>query len=150
MQDRSSAIEPETITQGSGSSEARDEAEVAALDLRFQAATKRNDAETIDAILHPKYFLVLGNGTVVTRDELIRSAREREMEYEIQDEDPGTQVVRVWGDTAVVTARLHIKGRRGTQQFERRLWFSDTYVRTPNGWRYAFAQASSPLPDPQT
>ncbi len=27
------------------------------------------------------------------------------------------------------------------------LWFSDTYVRTPSGWRYVFGQASSPLPD---
>jgi hypothetical protein len=55
-------------------------------------------------------------------------------------------VVRVWGDTAVVTARLWLKGMSGDQPFERRLWFSDTYVRTASGWRYAFGQASLPLP----
>jgi hypothetical protein len=27
-----------------------------------------------------------------------------------------------------------------------RLWFSDTYVPTPNGWSYFFGQASIPLP----
>jgi hypothetical protein len=54
--------------------------------------------------------------------------------------------VRVWGDTAEVTARLWIKGRGPAGAFERHLWFSDTYVRTPGGWRYAFGQASLALP----
>ena len=119
---------------------------VAGLDIAYQSAVKRNDAETMDQILHEQYALVLGNGQVVSREELIESARSGDYEFEIQDEDPGTQVVRVWGDTAVVTARLRIKGSKCGDPFERLLWFSDTYVRTPVGWRYAFAQASLPLP----
>ena len=135
------------IEQVSHATVERDRAEVAAMDLAFQHAVKTNDAEAIDRILHRDYWLVLGNGTVVTRDELIREARDKVVTYEVQDEDPGTQTVRVWGDTAVVTARLRLKGVRGSERFDRTLWFSDTYVRTPNGWRYAFAQASSPLPE---
>ena len=127
-----------------------DAEQVAALDLAFQSAVKRNDADSIDAILHPQHFLVLGNGTVVTRDEAIAEARDGSTVYEIQDEDPGTQTVRVWGDTAVVTARLWIKGTRNGQEFDRTLWFSDTYVRTADGWRYALGQASLPLPDRST
>ena len=119
---------------------------VAALDIAYQAAVKRNDADAMDKILHDDFALVLGNGQIVSRGELLESARRRDIEYEIQDEDAGTQTVRVWGDTAVVTARLWIKGTKAGQPFERRLWFSDTYVRTPQGWRYAFAQASLPLP----
>jgi len=126
--------------------EADDGAIVAALDLAYQAAVKRNDAGAMDNILHEQFTLVLGNGTCISRDELLQSARSKEIEYEIQDEDDGTQTVRLWGDTAVVTARLRIKGKRAGQSFERRLWFSDTYLRTPAGWRYAFAQASLPLP----
>ena len=125
-----------------------DEGAVAALDLAFQAAVKRNDAIAMDKILHPRFVLVLGNGTVISRDELVQAARRHEITYEVQDEDEGTQTVRTWGDTAVVTARLHIRGRKGEEPFERRLWFSDTYVRTREGWRYAFAQASLPLPNP--
>lgn len=123
-----------------------DRASVAALDLAYQLAVKRNDADGMAAILHEQYFLVLGDGRVVSREELLDAARERQNLYEIQDEDPGTQAVRVWGDTAVVTARLWIKGTREGTPFERRLWFSDTYVRTAEGWKYAFAQASLPLP----
>jgi ketosteroid isomerase-like protein len=119
---------------------------VAALDTEYQAAVKRNDAETMGRILHEQFVLVLGNGKTYTRDELLAGARDRKVVYERQDEDEGTQVVRVWGDTAVVTARLWVKGASDGRAFDRRLWFSDTYVRTPQGWRYAFGQASLALP----
>jgi ketosteroid isomerase-like protein len=124
-----------------------DVAAVAALDVAYQEAVKRNDAETMAKILDDRFTLILGDGRVVSRDDLLREARAREIDYEIQDEDPGTQVVRMWGDTAVVTARLRIKGRKAGQPFDRLLWFSDTYVRPSAGWRYAFGQASLPLPD---
>jgi ketosteroid isomerase-like protein len=119
---------------------------VAALDVKYQEAVKRNDADTMGRILDDNFVLVLGNGTVYKREDLLDSARERHIIYEKQDEDPGTQTVRVWGDTAVVTARLWLKGTREGEAFERRLWFSDTYVRTTNGWRYVFGQASLSLP----
>ena len=126
---------------------ASDEATISALDLNFQRAVKANDAPTMDRILHDDYWLVLGDGTVVTRSELIDEAKSGAIQYEVQDEVSGTQTVRVWGDTGVVTAKLKIKGWRGGKLFSRTLWFSDTYVRTPEGWKYAFAQASLPLPD---
>ena len=71
------------------------------------------------------------------------SARKKEVTYERQDEEPGTQKVRVWGDTAVVTALLWIKAVQGVKPVDYKLWFSDTYVRTPTGWRYVFGQAFS-------
>jgi ketosteroid isomerase-like protein len=122
---------------------------VAALDTAYQAAVKVNDAAGMDAILHRDFVLVIGTGKVFPRGELIRSARDKDVIYEHQEEDAGTQTVRVYGDTAVVTARLWLKGanRDGSGAFDRRLWFSDTYVRTPQGWRYAFGQASQALPE---
>lgn len=127
-------------------SPADDRAKVAALDTEYQAAVKRNDAETMGRILAEDFVLVLGNGKTYSRADLLESARSAKITYEQQDEDEGTQIVRVWGDTAVVTARLWIKGVNEGAPFDRRLWFSDTYVRTPGGWRYAFGQASLPLP----
>jgi uncharacterized protein (TIGR02246 family) len=126
----------------------QDRATVAALDTEYQAAVERNDADTMARILHPDMILVVGRGTIYTRDDLLRSARERHIEYEQQVEDEGTQTVRLYGeDTAVVTARLWLKGvTKEGEAFDRRLWFSDTYVRTPKGWRYAFGQSSISLP----
>ena len=120
---------------------------VAELDTAYQAAVEKNDAEAMAAILHPDMILVLGTGKVHTAEDLLRAAREHRVVYERQVEDPGTQVVRLYGDdTAIVTARLWIKGTRAGKPIDYRLWFSDTYVRTPQGWRYVFGQASTPLP----
>ena len=124
----------------------QDRAEIAAMDTRYQEAVKRNDAATMAQILHEDFILVLGTGKTHTRADLLNDARTGRIKYEKQDEDPGTQTVRLWGDTAVVTARLWLKYVVDGKAFERRLWFSDTYVRTPKGWRYVFGQASLALP----
>ncbi len=127
-------------------SRAADEQAVADLDTRYQAAVKSNDAATMDEILLDDFVLVVGNGTTFTKQDLLEEARTKQTTWERQDEEPGTQKVRVWGSTAVVTAKLWLKGTRAGKAFERKLWFSDTYVRTAEGWRYAFGQASLSLP----
>jgi len=119
---------------------------VAALDTKYQAAVKANEATTMDQILADDFILVTGRGAVFSKADLLDSARKKEVSYEHQDEEPGTQKVRVWGDTAVVTALLWIKSMQGGKRADYKLWFSDTYVRTPAGWRYVFGQASLPLP----
>lgn len=122
--------------------------QVAEIDTRYQAAVEANDVATMADILHPQFELVLGDGRRLTREHLLHAARVRESLYERQVEDTGTQTVRVVGDTAIVTARLWSRGRGPRGPFEYRLWFSDTYVRTPKGWLYLFGQASLPLPGP--
>lgn len=121
-------------------SRADDLAAVAALDTAYQAAVKRNDAAAMGAILAEDFVLVSGGGQAFTREQLLAGARDKDVVYEQQDEVPGTQTVRQWGDTAVVTALLWVKGAGSGQPIDRKLWFSDTYVRTPAGWRYAFGQ----------
>jgi len=133
-------------TSRSFASPEEDAKTVAALDTKYQAAVKANDAATMDQILADDFVLVTGRGKVFSKTDLIDSARKKEVTYERQDEEPGTQKVRVWGDTAVVTALLWIKSVQGGKPADYMLWFSDTYVRTPTGWRYVFGQASLPLP----
>ena len=123
---------------------AQDKSVVAALDTEYQLAVQNNDVETMDRILADDFILVLGNGKVITKDELLASAKNKEVLYEYQEETE--QTVRIWGDTAIVTALLRSKGTENGKPFEHKLWFSDTYVRTPSGWRYAFGQASLRLP----
>jgi len=135
------------MAQSAGAATADDVQAVAALDTKFQAAVKHNDAVTIGRILADDMILVTGRGTIFTRAQHIEAARNQDRIYEQQDEVPGTQTVRVWGDTAVLTAKLWIKGTaRDGKSFDYKLWFSDTYIRTPAGWKYAFGQASLPLP----
>ena len=135
-----------TTTNKLNASPEEDAKAVAALDTKYQAAVKANDATTMDRILADDFALVTGRGAVFSKADLLDSARKKEVAYERQDEEPGTQKVRVWGDTAAVTALLWIKSVQGGKPADYKLWFSDTYVRTPAGWRYVFGQASLPLP----
>src|SRR6266481_5665908 len=138
-----------TATDLNASSE-EDVKTVAALDTKYQAAVKSNDAATMDQILADDFVLVTGRGKIFSKADLIESARKKEVTYERQDEEHGTQKVRVWGDTGVVTALLWIKAEQGGKPADYKLWFSDTYVRTPTGWRYVFGQASLPLPQAES
>jgi ketosteroid isomerase-like protein len=135
------------IAVATGRAAPADEAKiVAALDTQYQAAVKANDAATMDRILADDFVLVTGRGQTSTKADLLKDARSKTAVYEHQEEEARSQVVRVWGDTAVVTALLWIKGTRAGSPIDYKLWFSDTYVRTPGGWRYAFGQASIALP----
>jgi ketosteroid isomerase-like protein len=121
---------------------------VAALDTVYQAAVKANDIAIMDRILADDFVLVTDRGASLTKADLIKEAREKRTIYEHQEEEEGTQKVRVWRDTAVVTSLLRIKGKRDQNPFDYKVWFSETYVRTATGWRYVFGQASIPLPKP--
>jgi ketosteroid isomerase-like protein len=123
---------------------ADDQAAVAALDTQYQAAVKANDAATMDRILADDFVLVTGKGKAYSKADLLKAAREKTETYEHQEDSE--QTVRVFGDTAVVTALLWIKGANKDAPYDYKLWFSDTYARTPSGWRYVFGQASTRLP----
>src|SRR6266516_1486019 len=120
-----------------------DEKIVAALDTQYQAAVKNYDTATMDRILADDFVLVTGRGKIQTKADLLKEARSKAIIYEHQEDS--NQKVRVWGDTAVVTALLWAKGTEEGKPFEYKLWFSDIYVRTATGWQYLFAQASLPL-----
>ena len=121
-----------------------DESVVAALDAEYQEAVKNNDVATMDRILADDFALVTGNGRVYTKADLLKEAAEKSVIYERQEDYNRT--VRVWGDTAVVTALLWAKGVDRGEPFNYKVWFSDTYVRAPAGWRYVLGQSSLRLP----
>jgi len=128
-----------------GNPTSSDENAVASLDKQYQAAVKQNDADTMNRILADDFVLVTGSGKVVHKEDLLVEARTKRIQYDVQDDTD--QTVRVWGDTAVVTAKLHEKGTDAGKPFDYMLLFSDTYIRTGSGWRYVFGQASLPLPE---
>lgn len=132
------------ISTTAGAAIADDQETVAALDTEYQAAVKNNDASKMDRLLADDFVLVTGTGKTYTRFDLLNDARSGRKHYEHQEDTD--RKVRVWGNTAVVTAKLWAKGTDDGKPFEYIVWFSDTYVRTPTGWQYSLGQASLPLP----
>src|SRR5947208_471435 len=121
-----------------------DEQTVARLDTLYHSAVKANDVAIMDEILADDFVLVTDRGASLTKADLIKEAKEKRTIYEHQEVEEGTQKVRIWRDTAVVTALLRIKGTRDKNPFDYKVWLNETYVRTPTGWRYVFGQASNP------
>lgn len=121
-----------------------DEQTVAALDTAYQAAVLKKDMAAMDRLLPANFVLVTGKGKVFGKSELLAEERRADLVFTHQEDTQ--QTVRIWGDTAVVTALLHVAGTDKGQPFDYSLWFSDVYLRTPQGWRYTFGQASIRLP----
>ena len=90
---------------------------VSAMDTEFQAAVKNNDVEGMRRILADDFILVLSSGKTQTKEDLLNEARERKTTYEHQEDS--NQTVRLWGDTAVVTAKLWAKGDGRRQALRR-------------------------------
>ena len=123
-----------------------DQSTVAALDTQYQEAVKNNDIATMGKILADDFTLVTSSGKVYTKIQLLEEARQGRITYEHQEDNEKN--VRVWGDTAIVTAFLWEKGTDSGKSFDHKLWFSDVYLRTPTGWRYVFAQSAYRNCDP--
>ena len=128
-------------------STAEDMKTVAALDTQYQKAVEQNDARTMARMLADDFVVYDGDGKRYTKADLLKSATDGSTRYEHQQDSERT--VRLWGNTAVVTAKLWVKGIEDGSQVDYIEWFSDTYVRTPSGWSYVFGQASLPLPKSQ-
>ena len=118
-----------------------DQKAILQLDSEYQEAVKNNDAATIDRLLPEDFILQSSTGKTYTKTDVLNEAKNKAAVYEVQND--GDAIVRVWGSTAVITAKLHAKGTENGRPFDYSLWFSDTYTRAPNGWRYVFGQASS-------
>ena len=125
-------------------SEAEDRQTLADLDTKYQKAVEQNDAKVMAEILAEDFVLVEGDGKRSTKADLVNDAKGGNTHYVRQDDSMRT--VAVFGDTGVVTAKLRAKGIEDGVKVDYSEWFTDVYVRTPNGWRYIYAQASLSLP----
>ena len=112
---------------------------VAALDTEYQAAVAKNDVAVMERLLADDFTLVSSQGKVYSKADLLDEARGGTVVYTHQEDS--RQTVRIWGDTAVITALLWEAGTQDGKPFDVHLWFSDTYVCTAQGWRYVFGQA---------
>ena len=134
---------PHSSGDGVNSSTENDATIIARLDTEYQAAVKKNDAAAMDRLLADDFVLVTGSGKIYTKSDLLQEARSGRVIYDRQEDT--LQTVRVWGDAAVITAKLWEKGTENGKPFDYTVWFTDTYVRTATGWRYVFGQSSLPL-----
>lgn len=106
--------------------------------VRVQALPD-GDFKTLDAALADEFVLVSFEGRSQSKTEVLASLRSLDsLHYVIQD-----MVVRVHGDTAIVTGRFQMSGLRGGKPFARQGRFVDTCLNSDGRW-LIIASVSTP------
>ena len=108
-----------------------------ALEEDWTRALVRRDGATFDRLLAPR-FVYTENDQVMTKEELIRAV----VSGPDTVESAGNEEMRayVYGNTAVVTGWLVMRGRGSGGPFNRRFRYTDTWLYTGGRWRVIAAQ----------
>jgi hypothetical protein len=112
------------------------------LDLEHQAkeASLRRDAEFSQRTLADDYVAITPLGQVTTKQETIGARRSGQLRYEAMNITD--MVVRVYGDTAVVTARADVKGHQLGEDFSGPYRYTRVWVRRSGHWQTVSYQAT--------
>jgi uncharacterized protein (TIGR02246 family) len=116
--------------------------EVLAFETAATGAFLRNDTIAIDTLLTDDVTLILGDGTIQKKADLLREAREEVVRYtRFENVD---QVVRFYGpSTAVVTGRTIISGTtKDGSAVEVDVIFTDAIVKEGGKWKFAAGHVS--------
>jgi len=91
------------------------------------------DLATIDQLLHPNYVIVQPGGVHENKAQTLASFTTGERHWDLAESDE--MVVRLYGNTAIVTGRWRGRGRNGAVHFDYQARFLSTWVREDGEWR---------------
>lgn len=112
------------------------------VDLEHQAreASLRRDAEFSQRTLAEDYVAITPLGQVTTKKETITARRSGQLRYDAMN--VSDMVVRIYGDTAVVTARADVKGHQLGEDFSGPYRYTRVWVRRSGRWQTVSYQAT--------
>jgi uncharacterized protein (TIGR02246 family) len=107
--------------------------EVKRLSLEIAAAKVRGDAEFLGRVWADDYAYTTTRGEVRTRAQGLADYRSGAVKWEYRRMEDVQ--ARVYGDTAIVTARSALKGRVRSQEREETICLTEVYVKRGSRWR---------------
>ncbi|THA26525.1 nuclear transport factor 2 family protein [Streptomyces sp. RKND-216] len=110
-----------------------DEERLLSLAQAWADAIVANDVRAIGRYVTDDWVLVDQDG-VGTREKFLSLVASGDLTHEVMRTVGGTARVRVYGDTAVLTARVVNTAHYRGKAFHADEWTTDVYLRTPNGW----------------
>ncbi len=112
------------------------------IDMERQAreASIRRDADFSQRTLAEDYVAITPLGTVTTKQDTVSARKSRQLRYDTIDVTD--MVVRVYGDTAVVTARADVKGHQLGEDFSGPYRYTRVWVRRTGKWQAVSYQAT--------
>lgn len=112
------------------------------IDLEHQAreASLRRDPQFPEQALADDYVAITPLGTVTTKKDAVSARKSGQLRYD--NIDVSDMVVRLYGDTAIVTARADVKGHQLGEDFSGPYRYTRVWVRRSGHWQAVSYQAT--------
>ena len=112
------------------------------IDLERQAreATLKRDPEFSERTLSDDYVAITPLGQVINKSDTINARRSGQLRYD--SIDVTEMVVRLYGNTAVVTARAEVRGRDLGEEFNGPYRYTRVWVKRNGRWQTVSYQAT--------
>ena len=114
--------------------------EVIDMERQAKEASLRRDPEFPQKALAEDYVAISPLGQVTTKQEAISARKSGQLRYETID--VSDMVVRLYGDTAIVTARADVKGHQLGEDFSGPYRYTRVWVRRSGRWQAVSYQAT--------
>jgi ketosteroid isomerase-like protein len=110
------------------------------MERQCKEASLRRDSDFSLRTLADDYVAITPLGQVATKQETISARRSGQLRYEAMNITD--MVVRVYGDTAVVTARADVKGHQLGEDFSGPYRYTRVWIRRNGQWQTVSYQAT--------
>lgn len=114
--------------------------EVIEMERQSKEATLHRDADFTRRTLADDYVAITPLGQVTTKDDAIAARKSGQLRYEAMN--ISEMVVRIYGDTAVVTARAEVRGHQLGEDFSGPYRYTRIWVRHNGHWQTVSYQAT--------
>jgi ketosteroid isomerase-like protein len=114
--------------------------EIVDLERQAKEAALKRDAAFSEKTLADDYVAISPLGQVINKADTIAARKTAQLRYE--SIEVSEMVVRLYGNTAVVTARAEVKGRELGEEFSGPYRFTRIWVRRSGRWMTVSYQAT--------
>jgi ketosteroid isomerase-like protein len=114
--------------------------EVVDMERQARDATLHRDVDFSQRTLSDDYVAITPLGQVTTKQDSVSVRKSGQLRYETLD--VSDMVVRVFGDTAIVTARADVKGHQLGEDFSGPYRYTRVWVRRNGHWQAVSYQAT--------
>jgi|SRR5689334_23650798 ketosteroid isomerase-like protein len=114
--------------------------EIVDLEKQSKDAALHRDADFAERVLAEDYVAITPLGQVVGKADTIAARKTAQLRYETID--VSDMVVRMYGNTAIVTARASVKGTELGEEFSGPYRFTRVWVRRNGKWLTVSYQAT--------
>ena len=114
--------------------------EIIEMERQAKEASLRRDADFSQKTLADDYVAITPLGQVTTKGDTVSARKSGQLRYETINVTD--MVVRIYGDTAVVTARAEVKGHQLGEDFSGPYRYTRVWVRRTGHWQAVSYQAT--------